>query len=162
MSSRWLILLMLTLGVLASCGKEQRDPCLQPRDAVLRLHCMHYVDTAGTPSDTLLPNPLLIPIDSKTPYIFGGVKRLSSFPVSLSEVSDSCQWVLRPDSASSVADTINFFYTRNLHFISNACGYTYFFHVDRVTTTRNAIDSAILVKADVSTDNTSEHLRLIY
>jgi hypothetical protein len=149
-------------ALLAACSKDPRDPCLQPRDALTRLHFVHTLDTSHVVADTALPNPIMIPIQSKSSYIFLGGKKATGFSIALSEVADSCRWALRPDSATDITDTLSFYYTRELHFISNACGYTYFFQLNRVTTTTHLIDSAIIVKPEVSTDAQTEHLRLYF
>lgn len=146
----------------AACSKDTRDPCLEPRIAGLRVECKHRVDSAGTLGDTLLPNPLLYPVDAQTAYFFGGLKRISQFNLTLSEVADSCSWILRTDSAVAVQDTLSFHYQRQLHFISNACGYTYFYQLDRVSTTRHSIDSSVILKAEISTNASGNNLRLIF
>jgi hypothetical protein len=146
-----------------SCSKEERDPCLQPRTTVLRARTVRRADTGSATPDTLLPNPQLRPINpGRDQYIFGGVRRLSIFTFSLSNIADSSIWVLRPDSAVAIEDTLTFYYQRQLRFLSNACGYTNFYNLQRVTTTRHAIDSARVMRPDITTDANVENLRIFY
>src|SRR4051812_6872619 len=117
-----LTLIALCFIAAYSCKTEERDPCLQPRTTVLRAHSYHHADTGSAVSDTLLPNPILRPLTGGTIiYYYGGVKRVSNFSLSLSNVVDSCTWVIQPDSAVALRDTITFYYNRQLRFLSNAC-----------------------------------------
>ena len=159
----FLLIIACTLLVAASCSKEERDPCLQPRTTVLRAHTYRRADTGAGILDTLLPNPLLRPLTGQAvQYIFGGVKKLRTFTFSLSDLADSSRWVLRPDSAFAVEDTLTFYYQRQLRFLSNACGYTNFYNLTGVTTTKHAIDSAIMARPDITTDANVENLRIYY
>ncbi len=155
--------MICAIMVLQSCTKEEREPCLQPRTTVLRAHTVRRADTGSALKDTLLPNPQLLPLNGgSVQYVFGGIKRLRNFTFSLSNVADSSRWVLRPDSAVAVQDTLTFYYQRQLRFLSNACGYTNFYNLQRVTTTRHAINEAIIVRPDITTDANVENLRIIY
>jgi hypothetical protein len=146
-----------------SCSKDERDPCLQPHTTVLRAHTLHHADTGTATLDTLLPNPQLRPLTGgTTQYVFGGVTRLSQFTFSLSNVADSSRWVLRPDSAFAIEDTLTFYYQTELHFLSNSCGYTNFYNLQSVTTTKHAIDSAIIIHPDITTDANVENLSIYY
>ena len=153
----------LAILIVQSCSKEARDPCLQPRTTVLRARTIHRADTGTATPDTLLPNPQLRPLTFDTvQYVFGGIKRIANFTFSLSNVSDSSRWVLRPDSAVALEDTLTFYYQRQLHFLSNACGYTNFYNLDSVKTTRHAMDSVQVMRPDITTDVNVENLRIFY
>ena len=155
-------ILVCYAAALASCTKEERDPCLQPRTTLLRAHTVRH-DTSGAQVDTLLPNPLLLPLSpGGIKYQYGGVRRTAFLSFSLSNVDSSCAWIVRPDSAFFLQDTLTFFYDRQLRFLSNSCGYTYFYNIQRITTTTNLIDSAILLRPDVTTDVNIENLRLVF
>ncbi len=153
---------LLFLLLVQSCSKEDRDPCLQPKATVLRARTMRHADTGAAIMDTLLPNPQLRPLSDATQYVFGGVRRLSRFSFSLSNVADSSRWVIRPDSAVAVEDTLTFHYQRQLRFLSNACGYTNFYNLQGVTATYHAIDSIRIVRPDITTDANVENLRIFY
>lgn len=162
---RWLLL--SALAYLAfftqSCSKDERDPCLQPLTTVVRARTLHRADTGSATPDTLLPNPQLRPLTGQAvQYYFGGVKRIAAFSFALSNIADSSRWVLRPDSAIAVEDTITFYYQRQLRFLSNSCGYTNFYNLLRIATTIHAIDSIVLVRPDVTTDANVTNLRIFY
>lgn len=160
-------LLVLTFLMAAmhmqSCSKDERDPCLQPRTTVLLARTYRHADTGTATPDTLLPNPVLRPLTGGlTQYYFGGIKRLGRFTFSLSNIADSSRWVLRPDSAIAVEDTLTFYYQRQLRFLSNACGFTNFYNLQSVTTTKNAIDSAIIDRPDITSDANVLNLKIYY
>jgi hypothetical protein len=158
-----LVVVVAALLLLHSCTKEERDPCLQPRSTVLRAHAYRHADTGKAVMDTLLPNPLLIPLTGQsTQYVFGGVKRISTFTLSLSNIADSSVWIIRPDSAFLLEDTFTIYYQRQLRFLSNSCGYTNYYNLDSIHFTRHALDSARINHADVTTDANVEHLKLFY
>ncbi len=146
-----------------ACNKEARDPCLQPRQTLMRAHAYHHADTGSAMLDTLLPAPLLIPLSGlPVQYEYLATPRSSQFSFTLSGVADSSRWVIRPDTASMIQDTFTVFYDRQLRFLSNACGYTYFFNLKQITYTRHALDSAVIIHNDVTTDANVEHLNLFY
>jgi hypothetical protein len=158
----------VTMGILLalaawSCKKETRDPCEQPRTTVVRVHTYRHADTGTAVIDTLLPNPILVPLTGGTTlYYYGGVKRISTFALTLSNVADSSRWMIWPDSANSTRDTVTIYYSRQPRFLSNACGYTNFYNLQRVVTTQHALDSIIIARGDVTTDANVEHLKFYY
>src|ERR1051325_2017392 len=144
-----LIVLVLVAGVFYSCEKE-RDPCLQPRTIVLRAGAYHPADTGRPIHDTALPDPVLIAITTYTTQnAVHQTTQRNKFTFQLSETADSCSWVVRPDSAVAIQDTLTFFYQRQLRFLSNACGYTYFFNLQQVRATRHALDSVLINNSSV-------------
>jgi len=157
------ILAALFLLAGMSCGKETREPCLQPRQPLMRAHAYRHADTGSALLDTLLPAPLLIPLSGTTlQYYYLGTPRSSQLSFTLSGVADSSRWVIRADTASVLQDTFTVYYDPQLRFLSNACGYTYFFHLTQILYTRHALDSAVIANADVTSDANVEHLKLYY
>ena len=146
-----------------SCKKDERDPCLQPRTTLLRTRFYHHADTGTANLDTFLPNPQFLPLTgSATQYYYGGQKRINAFAFSLSDVADTCRWIIRPDSANALQDTITFRYDHQLRFLSNACGYTNFYNLGSVAITHHALDSAIIARGDITTDANVVHVRLYF
>ena len=144
---------------LFSCEQE-RDPCLQPTTVPLRVVAKQIVSDSSV-IDTLLPKPVWIAIDSLRGFQFP--PRTSLFQLLLSPLVDTCRYALQPDSSVASFDTLTFFYGRKLQFISNACGYTYFFSLQRINTTKHNIDSVAINNADVTSNaNTPEHVQIFF
>lgn len=141
-----------------SCTQE-RQPCITPRYASLLLKTVRP-STTGTALDTPMPSAVFGAItDSGTKGII--FPQSATFSLSLSPVSDSCRWIFAPDTAvGTLLDTILLKYTRQLEFISNACGYTYFYSLSDVTSTNRNIDSIIVTNTSVTNNVNNSHLQV--
>jgi hypothetical protein len=161
----YILLLLLAAGMLllASCETD-RDPCLLPRTSLFRANAYtRGTDTATAVRDSFLPSPVFTALTAYTPdNSFIQLSSRNKFAFQLSDLNDVCQWVLQPDTLSPVRDTLTFYYRRQLSFLSNACGYTYFYNIDSVTTSRNAIDSVQLGSRDVTSNASVENLRIYF
>lgn len=156
--NRLLLLLILLTGFVACT--PQRDPCLQPRTPSLHIGIYKMGDT--TLRDTSLPATMLVPLDADTNLVLlaGNTSKLSLF---LSPLQDSCRYLLVPDTALPLMyDTLYFYYKRQQKFLSNACGYTYFYELTGVRSTYSLVDSVYLNKTAVNNDANQEHLRIFY
>lgn len=162
----------LLLAVISACALAQaacdteRDPCLEPVTVALTMHTYRRADTGTTIIDTSFANALFAPLDSEK--VVYQVKSVPVYRITLSPVADSCRWYLQPDSAQRrKRDTLTFFYRRRLQFLSNACGYTYYYSVDSVRSTVrafadtvHAIDSVRLANGDVNGKADVTHLKI--
>jgi len=145
----------------ASCDTE-RDPCLQPVTAYLRVRSMRHV-TDTTTADSLLPNARWRPLGSDSLVLISFGKNVSRFSLSLNPEADSARYVIQPDSANATFDTLTFIYGRRLQFLSNACGYTYFYTLRNVVTTFHNIDSLRLKNDEINGNvNTPEHVQVFF
>ncbi len=157
-----LVVLCLCFAI-ASCTQE-RQPCLTPKTASLNLVCVHYpadsIPSATSMKDTALPKALFGALTANgAQYVY--YKNISSnFTLSLSPDADSCSWVVSPDSLAHPLDTLNFYYQRKLQFLSNACGYTYFYSLSAVHTTHNNIDSVLITNPSVTNDANTKQLKI--
>ena len=146
----------------AACTQE-RSPCLTPLVASLNMETMHLLtDTSTIFVDTALPAAVLRPVtntknDSGTLY-----PQQSDYTISLSPDDTVCKWIFTTDSAYYAFDTLTFVYQRSLQFISNACGYTYFYTLDTVytNTAHKIIDSLLIVNKSVTNNVNITHLHL--
>lgn len=154
-----LLLLLLGISLLTACT-PQRDPCLQPRTPSLHIGFYQAGDTVLR--DTALPAAMLVPLDADTNVVLlgGHTSKLSLF---LSPLQDSCRYLLVPDTAFPLFhDTLFFYYSRTQHFLSNACGYTYFYELSGVQSTYYLLDSISLNKTAVNNDANQEQLLIFY
>lgn len=143
------LLFILTYLLTASCT-EERLPCTTPKTASLNITTVHFpTDTATTFVDTALPAAVFSPITSKgnVGIIF---PQQTSFTISLSPVSDTCRYLFATDSFYQKVDTLSFYYQRSLQFLSNACGFTYFYSLDSVHTSHFNVDSVLILNSSVT------------
>ena len=156
--------LLLLLLLWAGCKKgDDRQPCAQPQTVTLRAHCYKIVDTVV--SDSVLNYPVLIPVNPQTPVRYTTSSRTSILSMYLSSLSDTCRWIVQPDSANTnIRDTLTFVYSRRLQFISNTCGYTYYYSLKNVFTRPNSpvIDSVNILVPEVTNDANVQHVRLYF
>jgi hypothetical protein len=141
---------------------QTRQPCLTPKTAGLNVECVHLVtDTSTVPVDTVLQAAVFIALtDSAKVEVIDSLYN-SLFTLSLSPVASSCKYMIATDTlSSSLYDTLTFFYQRNLQFLSNACGYTYFYYLDSVHTSHFNIDSVIIANASVTNNVNTEHVKI--
>ncbi|WP_123985265.1 DUF6452 family protein [Taibaiella soli] len=161
------IMLLLTLGLVAC--ETQRDPCLTPTTVYVRAGAYRFADTGTAVLDTFLLNPILGPADSPQKGYSAG-QNVNKFynEITLNPTVDSCSWYFVPDSAYlDRRDTITFYYYRQLKFISNACGYTYYYSINNVKSTRHgfadnihAIDSVVLSSGTINGNANIENLKI--
>jgi hypothetical protein len=159
-------LLLPVIAVLAGCTQD-RLPCLQPTIQHVLAGMYHASDSAGiiTISSINLPSPEIGTIGAKNnQMLYYGLNSAGhTYALGLSANADSCTYFIKPDTGSvSVFDTLSFYYQPQLYFLSNACGYTYFYNLNHVTTTNHNIDSVILETNLVSTNVNVEHLKIYF
>ncbi len=67
-------------------------------------------------------------------------------------------------SQVNTADTVTFYYTSSVHFISNSCGYTNYYNLDSVHSTKNVLDSISVVNPAVTNNQTlqAKHVLLYF
>jgi hypothetical protein len=165
---RQLVVFLFVVFCFAACTQE-RLPCPQPTimSVIIGCHQVIALDTLGNPiiGDTTFSNPEIVGQDSAGFWVTGtkyplGSKQLLAH---LSPIVDSCKWVVSPDTVSYVAgitDTITFHYQHQLNFLSNACGYAYFYNLQSVSATHTFIDSATIINASVNTNINTEHVKI--
>lgn len=145
--------------VLHSC--VQNSVCLEPQTISMR-GGFYYNDTSNKHVDTALVNANMFFGDSLN--YFYKVKKLSKFSFPLSQINDHVQLIFQSDSASvasNTIDTIELYYTRDLTFISVACGYRTNYNLDSAITTRNVIDSVLIGTPKITNEVNKEHLQIV-
>lgn len=173
------LFIMILLGCLGWASCEPKEPeCYQPvnvtlisgfvgRDTVRIVDSATNTDTFQlqyTPRRLLSPGMYALDVDSLYSVIgsANGEDRLS---VPLNPRSDSMRYRFMADtSRKAAADTLTFYYTSSVHFISNDCGYTNYYQLDSVHTTKNVVDSIALVNNAVTNNQTNQarHVQLYF
>jgi hypothetical protein len=156
----FLVLIGSFFLLLIACEQE-RDPCLQPITATMRVIAKQPL-TDTTSIDTLLPHPVWFRVDTAIGLLYS--KETARFSLLLSPLADSATYVLAPDSAAIASkDTLTFFYERKLQFLSNACGFTYFYSLQKIRSSSHNIDSVKIVNNDVNLNASSpEHVQIFF
>lgn len=80
--------------------------------------------------------------------------------VPFNPAKDTIRYRFRVDTAATLFDTLVFYYDPVVHFVSNNCGYTYYFNLRNVKVTGHAIDSSSLVDINVTNDVQKRNVQL--
>lgn len=152
------IILIITIILLTCSCTQERLPCLTPKIASLNIECVHH-NTDSTTIDTALPAAVFGAMTAT------GIKAeifplQSNFTISLSSVSDTCRWIFTTDSLKYNVDTLSFYYRRSLQFLSNACGFAYFYSLDSVHTSHFNIDSVLITNTSVTNNANIKQLKI--
>ena len=163
-----LFILFALCGIVWLACTQERQPCATPLVASLNMEMQHVLtDTSTIFVDTALPGAEFIPISNipnKGPDT-DIYPQSSSFTISLSTDHDTCRWAFTTDSSHYGFDTITFYYQKNLQFISNSCGYSYFYNLDTVFATHSnpiypIIDSIHILNKSVTNNVNTTQLQI--
>jgi hypothetical protein len=165
------LLLVLVAGMIIIASCESKEPgCYQPttvgmvcgfqkRDTqivkdTVSLNPLSVIDRITYRfSDSFLPSPQMVVLHEKIALRVTGDKGSSQLGIAFNQDNDSITYTFRPDTTIAVFDTITFFYTSTLHFISNNCGYNYYFNITDIKHTSNMLDSIGYIDRNVSDAN---------
>lgn len=151
------LLLLCLIGCMA-CS-QQRLPCLNPVTASLIVNTVHMkTDTSSVPVDSSLPKAAFYPLSNEKNDT-SRYQPSALFTLTLAPDSTFCEWIYSANSAQPF-DTLSFYYRRRLEFISNACGFTYYFDLDSVRTTHWHTDSVVILNTSVNDNVNTKHLQI--
>lgn len=112
----------------------------------VQLNAKFYHIDNNTVKDTLIGQfELWLGQNFDTIYYDGTLGKTQSLSFPLSPISDTTQVIIKFDN--NVADTLSFFYTRNLTMVSHECGFVYYFDLKNTETTTHKIKSVWVSKA---------------
>jgi hypothetical protein len=146
--------------VMAVACKQERQPCLTPKIVSLRVKSMHYIPNVALPADSAPPVSIFFPLTAAntTGKLYTAQ---SAYTLSLSPAADSAVWEYVTDTSyNTPSDTLTFHYQRNRQFLSNACGYAYYYYIDSIKITNHNIDSVRITDANVTNNVNTSHLRI--
>lgn len=119
------------------------------------------IDTVEVFNDSTMNQPHVTVIGEDSFYsVYTNQSHLMSVPLNPSK--DSIRYQFYTDSLSTVFDTLTFHYTYTTHFIDNACGYTYYYNLTKVTTTNNMLDSAAIVTPEVTDASSATNVHFYF
>jgi hypothetical protein len=173
-----LLILFAGLIIIASC--ESKEPeCYQP--TVVRALCKFKIrdtqivevqvgndptnvinDTIDYFPDSLMNSPQMKIIGETNEILVQGEHRNANLRIPFNYSKDSIRYTFRTDSTSTLFDTITFYYEPSVHFISNNCGYNYFFNIQKVAHTTHMIDSFAITNSSVSDDAQNVNVQLYF
>ena len=137
--------------IIISCSP---DSCFEDTEAAVKASM--YENTADK---LIAPDSItLYGSDSGSDTIYNKKTNLDKVLFPLNPVAESCSFIIR---INGITDTITFEYTSYPHLISKACGYTYYFTIQKPETTSNIIKKVTVTKNTITTMN-EENIRIYY
>ena len=160
-----------------SCESEQPE-CYQPTVVTSnisfvrkRVDTFPIVDSStGIPRDSLAisyPDSFMIApraalLNDSLNLTINTSGRTSVIATILNPDVNQVSYSLQYDTNVALLDTVQIFYRSSLKFISNSCGYTYFFNIDSVKSTKHVADSIFIFKPAVTNDASVRHIGLYF
>jgi len=141
------ILLVAAIPAILVACEDETKVCDQTLRTDTRIHFKY--DSLDVVRDTIMPKVTLFALGKDSIY---KKQPLGDLFLPLSQTEDESRFYLKVDSAL-VADTLTFRYKRTPHFISAGCGFSTYFTIDTVLTTRNTVDSLKINQKEVTTSN---------
>ena len=144
---------------ISSC--TQSNFCLEPQTLALK-GGFYTKDTANKNVDTSLSNANLR--FGNNNQFFTNYKNSSKFSFPISQVQDTVPIIFQSDSTNlseNLIDTFKLIYSRELHFISVACGYQTYYTLRNTITTNHIIDSVLIAVPSVTNETNKEHIKIV-
>lgn len=169
---RTILSALLCIILMASCNPDTQE-CYVPKTVTAQIgftiiDTVFAKDQLGRDSiyvrviDTPLNYPSLRSLDNDTVIRFMGVFKGTQLPIMFNPETDQIRYQFQPDSTKPVYDTVTLHYDHNYHFISNACGYTYYYNIKNVEITHNLLDSVRINAPEVTQSAQNKHVILYF
>lgn len=159
-------ILGLSLLALGACNKEQ-PPCYQPMQTQINFQFVSrqliQIDSVSNGQlidtfifqykDTFLNNSVIYTYDLEENYGIQNIGNSSRISIPLNPSEDSIAYVFQMDTSIYVYDTMSMKYSKERKFISNACGFAFVYDVYDFKSTHHIIDSFIITRPIINTEN---------
>lgn len=164
--SFYTVTLLIITFVMLSCNKDQ-PPCYQPMQTQINfqfvarklievdsVHNGELIDTFYFEyRDTFLNNSVIYTYNLEENYGIQNIGNATRISIPLNPSTDSIAYIFQMDSSIHILDTMSMKYTKDRKFISNACGFAFVYDVYDFKTTHHKIDSFILSRPLINTEN---------
>lgn len=179
MNKDFKLFLILFAGLIFIASCESKDPeCYQP--TVVQALCKFKFrdtqivqipvgvdsnfftrDTIDIFPDSVMNSPQMRIIGESKDILIQNT-RAAALRILFNSSKDSIRYSFRTDTTSNVFDTITFYYEPTVHFISNNCGYNYFYSIQKVKHTTHMLDSFAIPNGNVTDDAQIENVQLFF
>jgi hypothetical protein len=126
---------------------------IQTKDSLIRVY-----------RDSAMLNAEMKILDEDKPFTVTGTEQADRvMRIALNPDKDSTRYTFRADTtAGSLIDTITFYYVPIVHFISNSCGYNYYYTLSDVKFTQKLFDSVAMLNTNVTNDIKIRNVQLYF
>ena len=159
--------ILVIFSLIITCSKDEF--CAEPTESTAL--CNFYTRSGSLLSDTTIHGFSVTGIVDYDSLLYDSAS-LRAFNLPFSARSDSCFFIMSfiihdtlyvPDTVPIYYyeyDTLSFFYSPVLYYISKSCGFTYHYQVDSVETTNNIIDT-IMINSGLITTKENENFKIL-
>lgn len=170
---KYLLAAIAIAGIFISCEPDEPD-CYEPNNVRCNLAFVRKQLDADTDTvqgrviinytesffDTFMISPRATLLqDSGAGLVITGINT-NVLPVVLNPDKNHIAYKIQLDTTVPEFDTVDIFYHSTLHFISNSCGYTYYFGLDSMRSTYNYLDSSYIFNPSVTNTASDLHVKL--
>ena len=148
---------LLVLG-LGACVKN--DFCIQP-SAVKTVVRFKHIDSTNKKVDSAFDNITIFLTDSSYLY-YDDISSVKQVQLYLRPNANRQVMVFKQEEEPFLSDTITIKFESILHFISNGCGYQYYFNLTEVSSTHHLIQEAVITRATVTESIASENIEILF
>lgn len=151
-------LLFLFILLLGACVKN--DFCIQP-SAVKTVVRFKHMDSANKKVDLSINNITIFLTDSSYLY-YDDISGVNQVQLYLRPNSNRQEMVFKQEEAPFLSDTVAIKFESTLHFISNGCGYQYYFKLTELSSSHHLIQEVAITSASVTESIASENIEIIF
>lgn len=166
---------ILLLAVIIACTPKEQE-CFQPTTVTAKVYfkvkdirdTLIITDTSIIDTtfvyfrDTQMVAPSFYTQFGDSILQVNGVRGTVNMTLPLNPDTNSIQYAFTPDRDQLIFDTLTINYTSELHFLSNNCGFTYYYNIDNVQVTTNFVDSFAVTDRNVTSDGSIQNIQLYY
>jgi hypothetical protein len=146
-----LIIFLLIGKLFTSCTPES---CIGETNSFVHVSFYKSATNKLTPPDSVT----VFGIGRESEKLYSRAVNLSRIDLPLDPSSDNCGYIIE---INKITDTLRFIYSGYPHLISKECGITFYYILDSLRATSNAVDTILIRNKNITTFN-EENIRIIY
>jgi len=146
-----LIILLVITKFFASCAPES---CLEETTSFVNATFYKSSTNKLTAPDSVT----VFGIGKETNRLYSQSLNLTTIKLPLDASSEICGFVMK---INDLTDTIKFIYSSYPHLISKECGFTFFYSLDTVLVSGNAVNAIKILNKNITTFN-AENIQMYY
>lgn len=165
------ISIIIAILLLSSCNKNIQE-CFVPRsvstkvffrvlDTLIKADDNGFITRTIEIRDTTLNRPSLRSLGQDSNITFQGERGIGSMFLFLNADTSSIQYVFQRSEDATRTDTLTINYEPHTQFISNACGYTFVYKLQTVSSTRLNIKDVFINDPEVTLSGQAKNI-IIY
>ncbi len=148
---------LLFIGIIAGCSDNESTVCLSNQDAAQIGFYSIHTSEVDADQDTTVTETTIFGLNRSDSLIYDSAS-ISQAYLPLSMMNDTTTFIIRLKTRS---DTLHFFTSKELNFISEECGFIFDFTIDSIRYSQNSfIDSAVILNPDVIYSENLENVKV--